>query len=51
MDWIECVNRGGLIFVSDLTFEIFIAMELEIRNHLQACQPVNMLKHVLVAFA
>ena len=40
-DWIKCVNRGGLIFVNDLTFEIFVAMELEIRNHLQACQPVR----------
>ena len=41
-DWIECINRG-LFFVSDLTFEIFIAMELEIHNQLQACQPVNLL--------
>ena len=33
-DWIECVNRGGLTFVNDLTSEIFVAMELEIHNHL-----------------
>ena len=48
-DWIKCVNRGGLMFVNDLTFEIFVAMELEIRNHLQACQPVNMLTVVTPA--
>ena len=42
-DWIECVNRGGLTFVNDLTFEIFVAMELEIRIHLQGPQqPVNL---------
>eukprot|EP00731_Ephydatia_muelleri_P004466 Em0002g642a len=42
-DWIECVNRGGLTFVNDLTFEIFVAMELEIHIHLQGPQqPVNL---------
>ena len=48
-DSADCVNRGGLIFVNDLTIEIFVAMELEIRNHLQACQPVNMLTVVTPA--
>ena len=28
-------------FVSGLTFEVFLAMELEIRSHLQGCKPVN----------
>ena len=30
-----------LTFVSGLTFEVFLAMELEIRSHLQGCKPVN----------
>ena len=33
--WIELVNRGGLTRVSSLTYEIFLAMELELRTHLQ----------------
>ena len=40
VQWIECVS-----------FEIFVAIELEIRtcNHLQACQPVNLLSVVTPA--
>ena len=41
-DWIECVNREGLTFVNDLTFEIFVAMELEISisARFSACKPI-----------
>ena len=29
-DWLELVNRGG---INGLTFELFLAMELELRSH------------------
>ncbi|KAL5471612.1 hypothetical protein EMCRGX_G029743 [Ephydatia muelleri] len=45
-DWIDCIDRGGLTFVNSLTFEVFIAMELEIRSQLQGCKPVNFLTDI-----
>ena len=48
-DWIDCVDRGGLTFVSGLTFEVFLAMELEIRRHLQGCKPVNFISDIAPA--
>ncbi len=32
--WVDLVNRGGLTRVNDLTFEVFLAMEQEVRCHL-----------------
>ena len=34
-DWLTSINRGGLIIVSDMAFELFLAMEKELRNHLK----------------
>eukprot|EP00731_Ephydatia_muelleri_P024203 Em0016g474a len=34
-DWLASINRGGLITVSDMAFELFLAMERELRNHLK----------------
>ena len=48
-DWIDCVDRGGLTFVSGLTFEVFLAIELEIRSHLQGCKPVNFISDIALA--
>ena len=45
-DWIDCIDRGGLTFVNGLTFEVFLAMELEIRSHLQGCKPVNFITDI-----
>lgn len=33
-EWLILINRGGLIRVDDLLFELFVAMELELRNYL-----------------
>ena len=33
-------------FVNGLTFEVFLAMELEIRSHLQGCKPVNFITDI-----
>ncbi len=32
--WVEAVNRGGLTRVNNATYDVFQAMELEIRKHL-----------------
>ena len=34
-DWVNSINRGGLICVNDMTFELFLSMELELRSHLK----------------
>ena len=33
-EWIELINRGGLTLVNNTTFEIFVAMEYELRKHI-----------------
>ena len=34
-DWIELVNRGVLTCVNSITYAVFLAMEWELRTHLQ----------------
>ena len=36
--WVEKVNRGGLYLVSDSLYEVFLAMELVLRQYLRYCQ-------------
>ena len=38
-DWIQLIDRGGLTNVNDVTYHLFVAMELEIRKHLQSQSP------------
>ena len=33
-DWIHALNRGGLTMVNNATFDVFIAIEHEVRKHL-----------------
>ena len=35
-DWINLVNRGGLMCINNITFELFLAMEYELRSHIGA---------------
>lgn len=35
--WVEKVNRGGLYLVSDSLYEVFLAMELVLRQYLRHC--------------
>ena len=35
-DWINMVNRGGLMCINNITFELFLAMEYELRSHIGA---------------
>lgn len=32
--WTDLIDRGGLIHISDTVFELFVAMERELRRHL-----------------
>ena len=39
-EWLDLVDRGGLTRVNDTAFQVFLAMELELRKHLQSqCIP------------
>ena len=31
--WLETVNRGGLVIVSDIVYDLFLSIELELRKH------------------
>ena len=33
--WIQLTNRGGLTLVNNTTFEVFVAMEYELRKHIR----------------
>ena len=35
-DWTLAVDRGGLRHIDDMTFKLFVSMELELRRHLHA---------------
>ena len=35
-DWISLVNRGGLICINNITFELFLEMEYEVRSYMSA---------------
>ena len=46
-NWIKLVDRGGLTFVNNQTFELFLAMEREVRSHLQdPGKPVNFMSDI-----
>ena len=41
-DWIELIDRGGLTHINDIAFQAFLAMEIELRKHLDSqCAPPN----------
>ena len=49
-EWLVAVNRGGLIAVDDSVYHLFLAVELEIRQHLSAAnvsQDTNVKKILL----
>ena len=45
-DWIASINRGGLTRINHNTFELFLAMEHELRKHLSMSQAPNLSDHV-----
>lgn len=50
-DWLDLVNRGGLTKVNNMTYELFLAMELELRRHLATAQPTVLGDQVKQAIA
>ena len=32
--WLKAINRGGILCVNNMTFELFLTMERELRCHL-----------------
>ena len=46
-DWVNSLNRGGLVCVNDMTFELFLSMELELRSHLKI-KPTHLGDEVVV---
>ena len=40
-EWLDLVDRGGLTRVNEMTFQAFLAMELELRNHLNSQHTPN----------
>lgn len=47
-DWVQLINRGGLTRVNHTTFEMFVAMEYELRKHIHRGQTLN-LEHITTA--
>ena len=45
-DWINAIDRGGLIHINDDTYELFLAMEKELRNRLKSANPPTLTKEV-----
>ncbi len=40
-DWVDAIDRGGLTRVNEMTFQVFLAMELELRKHLSVKRCVD----------
>ena len=40
-EWLDLIDRGGLTRVNEVAFQVFLAMELELRRHLHLCQVPN----------
>lgn len=41
-DWVSLINRGGLTLVNNATFEVFVAIEYELRKHIHYGQSPNL---------
>ena len=45
-DWINAIDRGGLIHINNDTYELFLAMEKELRVHLKSTSPPTLTEQV-----
>ena len=48
-DWVNSINWGGLVCVNDMTFELFLSMELELHTHLKI-NPTHLGDEVVLHF-
>lgn len=49
-DWLQLIDRGGLTRVNSITFEVFVAMEYELRQHIRQGQMPN-LEHIIASIS
>ena len=47
-DWTYIIDRGGLIHVSDTTYMLFVAMEVEIRKNLSQLSLLTNFKEMAI---
>ena len=40
-DWLNAINHGGLLCISDITFDFFVSLEYEVRAHIHAGQELG----------
>lgn len=43
-EWLQVINRGGLISIDDCMFQLLVAIEIELRNHLTASNAAENIK-------
>ena len=43
----QCINRGGLFCISDITFDFFVSLEYEVRAHIHAGQKLGVVSSTL----
>ena len=46
-DWMNAVERGGLMHVNNDTYELFLSMEKELRNYIKSPNPPTFTKQVM----
>ena len=47
-DWLQLIDQGGLTCVNNTTFEMFVALEYELRQHIRQGQMPN-LEHIITS--
>ena len=45
-EWLNLIDRGSLKRVNESTFQVMVAMELELRKHLQPQEPPNFVRDI-----
>ena len=45
-EWINLIDRGSLKHINESTFQVMVAMELELRKHLQCKKPPNFVREI-----
>ncbi len=40
-NWVHAIDRGGLTRVNNITYEVFVAMEIKLRKHISSFIPPN----------
>ena len=45
-EWVNLIDRGGLKCINESTFQVMVAMELELRKHLQPQESPNFVRDV-----